>query len=130
MLAAEAHRARPRLAAYFGQRVVVGIRPEDLPTADGAGASSAVLKGDVVLVEALGAEQLVHFVIDARRVHVTDAEETDLLEEGVASQSGEGVARVEPRAVITSGEQVAFTLHPDRLHFFDTESQLSITSGG
>jgi hypothetical protein len=48
-----------------------------------------VLKDDVVLAEALSAEQLVHFVIDARRVHLTDAEETDLPEMGDASPSGE-----------------------------------------
>jgi multiple sugar transport system ATP-binding protein len=120
--------SHPGLAPYFGRRVVVGIRPEDLPIADEAGAPGALLKGDVVLVEALGAEQLVHFAIDARRVHLTDAEETDLPEMGDASESGEGVARVDPRAAAATGKRVAFKVHPDRLHFFDPESQLSVTS--
>jgi multiple sugar transport system ATP-binding protein len=123
------HRSQPGLAAYFGRKVIVGIRPEDLPAGDGAAGSGPVLEGEVVLVEALGAELLVHFVIDSRRVHVTDAEETDLLETGDASLYGEGVARVSPRAAVTLGERVAFTVYPDRLHFFDAESQLSITPG-
>src|SRR5580693_901609 len=83
-----ARAAHPGLAAYAGQKVVVGLRPEHLPAAvngaaingdgtaangtaaNGAAANKAgpTLAGDVDLVEALGSELMVHFKIDARRV--------------------------------------------------------------
>ena len=46
------------------------------------------------LVEALGSELVVHFTIDAHRVRAEGATDKD---EAAAAQSGEGVARVEPR---------------------------------
>src|ERR1700691_461738 len=47
---------RPGLLAYAGKRVVVGVRPEDLPAADAEmpAFDTQELEGDVTLVEALG----------------------------------------------------------------------------
>ena len=79
-LPASVRAARPGLASYAGQKVVVGLRPEHLPAA-GNGAVGPTLVGTVDLIEALGSELMVHFTIDARRVRA----------EGVASADEEAV---------------------------------------
>jgi multiple sugar transport system ATP-binding protein len=68
--------AHPGLAAYAGQKVVVGLRPEHLPAAVN-GAAGPVLVGEVDLVEALGSELMVHFTIDARRVRAEGTTSAD-----------------------------------------------------
>jgi multiple sugar transport system ATP-binding protein len=115
---------RPALRRFANRPVVLGIRPEDLPTADDdAGPSSdlAVVEGEVRLVEALGSEFIVHFTIDARRVETEGIAEPDAA--GLASSElapgGEGVARVQPRAHLVVGARTRFLLDPVRLHFFD-----------
>jgi len=115
--------ARPALAAYAGSRVVAGIRPEDLPAATGT--SGQTLEGDVDLVEALGSELLVHFSIDATRVHPEGSQTTEGDELGASGEltsSGAGIARVDARAKVRAGTRATFSLDPERLHFFDPAS--------
>ncbi len=116
---------RASLAPYRGRRLVVGLRPEDLPVASGSAATS--LEGSVEAVEALGSELLVHFSIDATRV---SGEELGVDEGEVAEAAidivGEGVARVEPRAAVRAGERASFAVFPERLHFFDRETQRAL----
>ncbi len=122
--------ARPGLAAYANSRVVVGIRPEDLPAASAdtpATPDGQDIEGEVELVEALGSELLVHFTIDAPRVRAEDVQEDAAgLESGELSVAGEGVARIDPRAAVKVGQRARFRLNPDRLHFFDHESGIAI----
>jgi multiple sugar transport system ATP-binding protein len=119
---------RPGLKMYAGRPLVVGIRPEDL-SAPTASHSGAVLCGDVHLVEALGAEILVHFRLDAP---IVSLEDTSLSEEGdqilVSDQTAlsECVARIEPRHSVKAGDRFAFNLSVDRLEFFDLETGLAI----
>src|ERR1700744_4479618 len=78
--------ARPGLRAFGQHKVIVGIRPEELtvaPQPDGAGGMLV----DVELVEALGSELLVHYTLDARRVHAH--EDTD--EQEIAEMVGGGI---------------------------------------
>jgi multiple sugar transport system ATP-binding protein len=118
----------PGLKKYAGRPLVVGIRPEDLfaPHAESAG---AVLYGDVHLVEALGAEILVHFRLDAP---IVSLEDTSVSDEGdqilVSDQTAlsECVARIEPRHSVKAGDRFAFNLSVDRLEFFDLETGLAI----
>src|SRR5262249_39472746 len=66
--------ARPRLPAYAGRRVGLGIRPEHLhePHEHGAnGDGQARLRGTISATEALGTEFLVHVEITAEPV-ITD----------------------------------------------------------
>ena len=59
--------ARPGLKAFEGKSVIIGIRPEDLEdAARGRHRAGARLRGEVELTEALGAEVMVHFRVDAR----------------------------------------------------------------
>src|ERR1700689_2007180 len=120
-------RLHPALRHFAGRTIVVGIRPEDLPAA-GDERSGVAFKGDVELVEALGSEILVHFRTDATVVIpegttvLIDGEETSTK----AAQDDDCVARIEPRNVVRAGEQIVFTLNPERLEFFDSDSGLSI----
>jgi multiple sugar transport system ATP-binding protein len=113
--------AHPGLAAYAGQNVVVGLRPEHLPAANGA--AGPVLVGDVDLVEALGSELMVHFTVDARRVR---AEGTASADEEAVTESGEGVARVDPASPVKVGERARFAIKTDGMQFFDPDSGSAI----
>jgi multiple sugar transport system ATP-binding protein len=114
--------AHPGLAAYAGHKVVVGLRPEHLPAAVN-GAVGPVLVGDVDLVEALGSELMVHFTIDARRVR---AEGTTSADEEAVTESGEGVARVDPASPVKVGERATFAIKTDGLQFFAPDSGSAI----
>lgn len=123
-LTASVRTARPGLRRYTDKLVVVGIRPEDLPAANGSGAT-AVLQGDVELVEALGSEQLVHFRTDARMIR-PDAANTADGAAGTELSADANVARVDPRRHVTNGERISFALAMDRLEFFDPDTGLAI----
>jgi multiple sugar transport system ATP-binding protein len=114
--------AHPALAAYAGQKVILGLRPEHLPAA-GNGAAGPALAGTVDLVEALGSELMVHFTIDARRIR---AEGTASDDDDATAESGEGVARVDPSAKATVGEKITFAVNAEGMQFFDPASGAAI----
>jgi len=114
-LPATVRAARPGLASYAGQKVVVGLRPEHLPAA-GNGAAGPTLVGTVDLIEALGSELMVHFTIDARRVRAEGVASAD---EEAVTEAGEGVARVDPVSPVKVGERATFAIKADGIQFFD-----------
>jgi multiple sugar transport system ATP-binding protein len=133
---------RPGLERHRGGRLVVGLRPEHLaeggpaspaPGAAGGNGHLATLQGDVELVEALGSELLVHFHIDAERVH---AAEEDGLGDGGPDGHPEGelgraarsdsVARLDPRTKVAVGDRIALSVECSRIHFFDGDTGASI----
>jgi multiple sugar transport system ATP-binding protein len=115
---------RRGLPAYSAKQVVVGIRPEDLTIAE-TDDHPCALRGDVELVEALGAEQLVHFRLDGTTVqsHRDDVPAgnglTDL-DEGVS------VARLDPHPRVKPGTRISLSLAPTRIEFFDPDNGLAI----
>jgi multiple sugar transport system ATP-binding protein len=127
-LPTEVLRERPSLKRYGGRSIVVGVRPEDLLVAS-VESSAVVLGGDVELVEALGAELLIHFSLDARIVRaegpsVVDGEESSC--DVDPSDQEDCVARVEPRHTVRVGERINFSISPQRLEFFDLDSGVAI----
>jgi multiple sugar transport system ATP-binding protein len=114
--------AHPELASYRGRNIVVGLRPEHLPAA-AAGGTGPSIEGDVDLVEALGSELLVHFNIDATKIHAEGAESD---EEKQLTVSGEGVARLDPRTSVKAGDRARFEVDTERMQYFDAESGLAI----
>src|SRR6187431_2723286 len=68
---------RSALHTFEGRTVVLGIRPEDLEDYGLAGetAHGGTLEGKVTLREALGAEILIHFAIDAPPAFTADVKE-------------------------------------------------------
>jgi len=132
-------RAEPVIGRYRGQAVVVGIRPEDLADAALSPESSSGrrLEGTVDLIESLGAEKLVHFRIDASRIHATDARVTIGDEDPEVLEAGEigtatvdaGVARVVPASRMRADERATFAVDTSRLHLFDPASGQALRAG-
>jgi multiple sugar transport system ATP-binding protein len=136
------------LAAHHGQTVIAGIRPESLAGPATAGTPpepGTTLTVDVQLVEVLGSEQLVHFLVDARRVReeaelrgqlsATPADagvaapdaEVESQGEIVAAAVATGVARIDPRATIRPHAPAVLVVDVERLHFFDPATGLAIS---
>jgi multiple sugar transport system ATP-binding protein len=123
------HQLQPELAKYFGHKVVVGIRAEDLPLAEGDATDGPKLSGEVEAVEELGSELLVHFSVDATRVipeTVTDSLSDDFVAQVPINIAGEGIARVQPRAKVKVGDRAQFAVYSDRIQFFDSVSHNAI----
>jgi multiple sugar transport system ATP-binding protein len=127
-LAPESLQARPALRQYNGQRVVVGIRPEDFEDAAVATAAPADrrMKATVRLVEALGSELMVHLELDdAKRVNSGDPDAPEeLAGEGVAN----AVAKFSPKSRVNVDQEIEISVASENLHFFDASSHRAIRS--
>src|SRR5882724_3813804 len=93
-----------RLGPYKGQRVTLGIRPEDLHIAAGGDQGGYVFDAVVDVVEPLGSEILLD----------------------VKAGPNNLVARVEPTVRLKVHDSVRLAVNPDRLHFFDMTSEKAI----
>jgi multiple sugar transport system ATP-binding protein len=121
---------RPGLANFAGRRVAIGIRPEDVREASGWDGTR--MRGRILLVEALGAEQLVHIEIAAAPLERTDLVDTtaqppgpslgvDELERAVTL-----LGRFDRHLLLQPGEVVEVAIDPRLLHFFDLETGAAI----
>jgi multiple sugar transport system ATP-binding protein len=114
----------PRLKQFGGRELIVGIRPEDLHASNGGDFTSEIV-GDVELVEALGAELLVHFSTDARLIESESSTRSMSEENPRMGETGEGtnfVARIEPGIQVRTGDRFTFSISPGKLEFFDPTS--------
>jgi multiple sugar transport system ATP-binding protein len=114
---------RGALRDYEGRLVILGIRPEDLEDAELATElpDDRQLHGEVVLREALGAEVMVHFTIDARPALTEDVRELarDVGEEVTEASTTTMVGRFGPRTRVREGESATVAIDTRALHFFD-----------
>jgi multiple sugar transport system ATP-binding protein len=94
----------PRLGAYAGKEVTFGVRPEDLHIAGAADPQDLTFNAAVEVVERLGSEILLD----------------------VAVGSASMVASVEPTATAKVHEKLRLAVNPERLHFFDNETEAAI----
>ena len=131
---------RPALKGFDGRQVIVGIRPEDMEDATLVSEAPAErrIRSTVLLREALGADVLVHFKIQAPTVTTEDAKELagDVGQEALeaverAAQAGEStfLARLNPRTAVRKGEPIELVVDVHRLHFFDPEGGLGLYGG-
>jgi multiple sugar transport system ATP-binding protein len=134
-LAPEVLVERPRLRHYDGKKVVFGIRPEDMEDASVHADHPAErrIRTRATIVEALGAELLVHAEIDAPPVLTDDTRELaedagDLqgLQQTSRRGTSELVAKVSPRSGARDGEDIELSVDTGRAHFFDIETGSSI----
>ncbi len=135
----ETLKARPALKGYEGTSVILGIRPEDLEDASlvADGGEGQTLEGVIELREALGAEIMAHFSVDARAA-VTD-ETRELAADIGAGESDPDVVAPEGKTVLVGrfgarsrvkqGEPVRVAVDHRALHFFDPETGLGIYDG-
>jgi len=114
-------RARPGLAAHGDSDVVVGFRPEYLRITGGE--EEPGFFADVDLVEPLGSELLVHFSLDAVR---ETSEEVEAGEAPALGSAGFGIAKLAATDLPRPKERLRFVFPPDRVHFFDPETQRAI----
>src|SRR5213075_2393773 len=118
------------LRDHAGRRIVVGIRPEEVREASGW--DGARVRGRVLLVESLGAEQLIHIEVAA-----TPLERADLVD-AAAQPPGPSLGvedlersvtllgRFDRHLLLTPGEAVEVAIDPRLLHFFDLETGLAL----
>jgi len=125
--------AKPGLDAYFGRKVILGIRPSDFEDASMGDASWARMPVTVGVTEELGTEIHVIFTIDAPPVEhaslASAAEHHDEEDETVAALAGGKslwTARVSARSVVRSGQPIELAVDTSRMHFFDPTSGESI----
>lgn len=117
-----------RVKEYEGGRVAVGMRPEHFVRGDEAPQGGRWEGREVVLVEMLGAEMLVHFATSAKPVvsdEMREALDDDDAFARLEREAKEGgstfVARFDPRGAPKVGDKVAVGFRPDDFHFFDIE---------
>ncbi|HEY6693869.1 MAG TPA: TOBE domain-containing protein [Solirubrobacteraceae bacterium] len=108
--------ARPVLGGWVDEEVVIGIRPETLFLADGP------FDLEVVLVEALGSDLLVHLRTEAPRVTVADPFDG----EEEAGLEARLTARLPPHVDVRAGERLRLGVDMKRLHVFDPETGLAL----
>jgi multiple sugar transport system ATP-binding protein len=121
---------RPALKSYEGKNVILGIRPEDLE--DAALATDTPedqrLQGEVELTEALGAEVMVHFKVNAKPALTEDIKELakDVGEEAETGDQTTMVGRFGPRTRVREGDTAEVAIDTRALHFFDPEAGAGI----
>ena len=120
---AEVVAARPALASYQDRPVVVGIRPEHLEDAAVAGdhPDDQRLDATVDVREALGAETLVHFSLNAQSVDSGDPDALDDLRD-----TGRCTARLSASSRAQVGDRIRVNVEAQDLHFFDRQTHLAI----
>ncbi len=114
--------------ARGGRPVVVGVRPEALSHSSGDDDGHA-LDAQVVLVESLGSDLLVHAELDAQAV-LTE-EQLEVAREVGGDPAADLVrarftARLAPDLQIAAGDRVRLRLDPERMHFFDPDTTLAL----
>jgi multiple sugar transport system ATP-binding protein len=125
---------RPALAGYAGRRIAVGIRPEDVREASGW--DGARLRGRILLVEALGSEQLIHIEIAAKPLERADLVDAAAQPPGPAlgvedlERSVTLLGRFDRHLLLSPGEAVEVAIDPRLMHFFDLETGNAIPTVG
>jgi multiple sugar transport system ATP-binding protein len=118
------------LRDYSGRRVVVGIRPEEVREASGW--DGARVRGRVLLVEALGAEQLIHIEIAGKPLERADLVDAAAQPPGPSlgaedlERSVTLLGRFDRHLLLTPGEAVEVAIDPRLLHFFDLETGIAL----
>jgi len=93
-----------RLGRYAEKQVTLGIRPEDLRVATAADPAELGFDASIVVVEKLGSETLLDVEVGSHTM----------------------VAAVEPGIAAKAHDRLRLALNPERLHFFDAETEAAI----
>lgn len=92
---------------HVGQRVIFGIRPEDIHDAEflPQGITPATIESTVDVVEQMGNEMILYLTDDKGKTYI---------------------ARTDPRTRARVGNRMGFAFNVDNLHLFDVDTQLSL----
>ena len=88
------------IQAEEGQRIAVGLRPDDLAVST----DQTLLSGDVVLTEPLGAETLVYVSVNDQEI----------------------IAKAPGRSPPAAGDTISMFAEPENIHLFDADSGTSL----
>ncbi|CAN5294253.1 sn-glycerol-3-phosphate ABC transporter ATP-binding protein UgpC [soil metagenome] len=129
----EAQDKYSKLADFEGKKVAVGLRPEHFFRADSSVPDEDKFRAEVTLVEALGAEVIVHFNTDAPPVLTEDTREFVDNEEAMEALEREAeqgrhtfVARLDPAQQPRHGEEIDVAFRSEFMHFFNLENGKSL----
>src|SRR5680860_821363 len=128
--------ARPDLKKYEGRTVILGIRPEDIYDA-GLQEAPAERRMQVIpdLIESLGSEALLHFMVDAPIVLTEDVrelavdvgvEQLERLEKERKRGRSKFVAAVSPQTRAKVGQPMEIAVDTASVHAVDPETGLGI----
>jgi len=130
---------RPALSRFEGQRIVLGIRPEDMEDAAILHEADADHRMSVLcdIREDMGSEVYVHFnvagepvttseVVEALVVDAPEDQETRQAAERARGAGVSFVARLDRNTSARERAQLELAVDVKRLHFFDPETGLSI----
>ncbi|HIU33206.1 MAG TPA: sn-glycerol-3-phosphate ABC transporter ATP-binding protein UgpC [Candidatus Pullichristensenella excrementigallinarum] len=94
--------------SYIGREVYMGVRPENIHDEQAfiAASPDSCMDVTVELVELMGSETYLYLSVSGKEDNV--------------------VARVDPRSTARAGDQIRVALDPNRLHFFDLETEKTI----
>ena len=121
-VSATAFEQSPGLAAFEGQTIIFGIRPEDLYDSSlESGSRYATIPAAVRSIEELGSELIVHLNIEAVRI---DSGDPDAVED--LSGAANAVAKFEAVSTIQPGASINLAIDTAKLHFFDPQTHLAI----
>jgi multiple sugar transport system ATP-binding protein len=95
---------KDRVGPYTGKEVTLGVRPEDLGIAGDGDATDLSFLAAVEVVERLGSEILLDVAVGPTTM----------------------VASVEPTSRAKVHETLRLAINPDRMHFFDNETEAAI----
>jgi multiple sugar transport system ATP-binding protein len=117
----------PQLGDYTAEKVIVGLRPEHFVRGAEVPEDQR-MEVEVELVEALGADILVHFptqavpvVTEDMREAVDDADAFAELERAAQRGGQTFTARLEPKDMPKVGERLPLGFRADEMHFFSLE---------
>jgi len=115
----------PGLRNFDGQNLVCGIRPDDVYDLASRPEHDGRLRGEVVLVEALGSEIVAHLDIGVARVESGDPDLEGLTED--ENDLGTGfLGRFNPRSEVKVGQVVEAAIDVTAMHFFDPATGNSV----
>jgi multiple sugar transport system ATP-binding protein len=103
-------------------RVIVGIRPETFEDVAFADPALPRIDVDVEVVEELGAETHVIFLVDAAPVDVSGARDLDEEEVLIGDARTAFTARVDPQTSARPGSPLRLAVDPSRFHYFDPDT--------
>jgi multiple sugar transport system ATP-binding protein len=125
--------ARKELTAYENRALALGARPEDVQLVGATDVGG--LRAEVLDVEDLGAEMIVHLETDAApvltedvREIAADADEASLQTLAVEAERRRAkiVARLPAESSVQIGDDVSLQLDVAKLHFFDLQTGLRL----
>jgi multiple sugar transport system ATP-binding protein len=127
---------RERIGSHEGKQLIAGVRPESFEAAELTGEvrdRGMTFNAHIDVVESMGSELYAHFTVDSDQ-SIESAELRELAEDAgggevpSAGEEGRIVARLDPAAKVTEGQDAELWVDATRLILFDPESGRNLTT--